>query len=155
MSEQVPGQPDPSVIADQAPTVQQPAFQPAAVAYPAAPVAEPAKPGVHVPKWVAAVAAVVIVGLGGFAIGKATSDDDSNAQPAGFSQQGGRQGGSTDGQQPGGQSGGFGPQSGNSQQGGNTDGQQPGGFGQQGGSSSSGSNQQGGQNGPMTRSGGS
>ena len=135
MSEQVPGQPDPAVPADQAPTVQQPAFAPpaqpaaqpvpeAAVWYPAPPVAEQAKQGVHVPKWVAAVAAVVLVGLGGFAIGKATSDDASNSRPAGFSQQGGQQG-------------------------------QQGGFGQQSGGSSGGSSQQGGQNGPMTRSGGS
>jgi hypothetical protein len=97
--------------------------------------AEPAKPGVYVPKWVAAVVAVVVIGLGGFVVGKATSKDDSNARPAGFSQQG--QSGA--GQPP---QGGFG------QQGGLSGGQSSSG---QSGSPQGGS----GQTGPMTRSGGS
>ena len=113
MSEQVPGQPDPAVPADQAPTVQQPAFAPpaqpaaqpvpeAAVWYPAPPVAEQAKQGVHVPKWVAAVAAVVLVGLGGFGQ-QGGSSQRGGQQPGGFGQQsGGSSGGSS---QQGGQNG--------------------------------------------------
>jgi hypothetical protein len=154
VSEQVPGAipPEPSIPADQAPTVQQPVAQhvpEAAVSYAAPPVAEQAKRGTYVPKWVAALAAVVVVGLGGFAIGKATSNETSDSRPAGFSPSSGQQ---SDGssQQAGGQGGfsgqgGFGGQGGSSQNGAN-----------QGGSSQGGSTQGGfGQNGPMTRSGGS
>jgi hypothetical protein len=99
--------------------------------------------GVYVPKWVAAVVAAVVVGVGGFAVGKATSSDDSNAQPAGFSQGSGQQGQQSQGQQS---QGGFGQQGGLSGQNGSG----------QNGSGQSGSTQGGfGQNGPMTRSGGS
>lgn len=148
-------------VPEQAPTVQQPVVTPpvasqpvpeAAPSYVAPPVAEQAKQGTYVPRWVAVVAAAVVIGIGGFAVGKATSDDTSNSRPAGFSQQGGQQpGGFGQGQQ-----GGFGQgQQGGQQQGGSTQG----GFGQgqqQGGSTQGGVGQGGfGQNGPMTRSGGS